>query len=75
MNILIENEETVEYLTAAGRWSKNPKEGKCFRATESALQAAKHEAVGRFTIVGYFPDTHQFVNLNRGRGQGAVVAA
>ena len=68
MNILVENNETLEYLTNSGRWTKNPLAGRCFPASESALQAGKLEAIGRFNIVGHIAATNQFVNLDHGQG-------
>jgi len=70
MNILIENNDTSEYLTAAGQWTKNPLNGKCYPATRIAFRAAKNEAIGKFNIVCYIPDTNQFINLDHGRGAG-----
>ncbi len=70
MHILIENSETLEYLTNGGKWTKNPEAGKRFAATTVAFQAAKQEAIGRFNIVFHIPDTNQFVNLDHGRGRG-----
>jgi hypothetical protein len=70
MNILIENCDTLEYLTIARQWSKNPLEGRCFPATATAFQAAKREAIGKFNIVCHIPTTNQFINLDHGRGRG-----
>ncbi|HVU09109.1 MAG TPA: hypothetical protein VHG89_11255 [Verrucomicrobiae bacterium] len=70
MNILIENDDTLEYLTETGQWTKNPRDGKHFPATTIAFRAAKQEAVGRFNIVCHIPETNQFINLNHGRGKG-----
>ena len=69
MKILIENNETLEYLTSNGDWTKNPLAGRCFPASEAAVQVAKLEAIGKFNIVGYIPTTEQFINLDRGRGK------
>lgn len=74
MNILIENNDTLEYLTTAGDWSKNPIEGRKFVSMVSAYTTAKNELIGRFNIVRHFKDTNQFVNLNHGRGKGALSA-
>jgi hypothetical protein len=74
MNILIENHETLEYLTEAGIWSKKTIEAKCFSNCRIALRAAKQEAIGKFNIVGHIPTIEQFVNLNHGRGTGASEA-
>ena len=71
MNILIENDETLEYLASPGRWTKNPSNGKCFPARRIAYQAAKLEAIGKFNIVWHIPGSNQFVNLDHGRGTGA----
>jgi len=46
MNILIENHDTLEYLTPAGLWTKNPLNGKSYPATRIAFRAAKQEAIG-----------------------------
>lgn len=68
MNILIENSDTNEYLTRDGLWDKNPRSGKVFGTSRLAMQAAKREVVGPFNIVLHIPATHQFVNLDHGRG-------
>jgi hypothetical protein len=70
MNILIENHDTLEYLTPAGQWTKNPLDGKRFPATVTAFRTAKLEAIGKFNIVCHIPGTNQFVNLDHGRGKG-----
>ncbi len=75
MNILIENEATFEYLINAGQWTKNPLAGKSFPATRTAFRVAKLEAIGRFNIVCYIPQTNQFINLDHGRGAGLPMAA
>ena len=43
MIILIENDETREYLMETGEWTKNPSTGKRFATRETAVQAAKQE--------------------------------
>lgn len=75
MNILIEDAETLEYLTNDGRWTKNVADGKTFRATEAALQVAKREPIRKFNIVSYVPQTGQFINLDHGRGKGTELSA
>jgi hypothetical protein len=70
MIILIENAESLEYLTPDGQWTKNVAEGKSFAATEAAYQTAKKEPVGKFNIVCYIPQSKQFINLNHGKGKG-----
>ena len=70
MNILIENNETLEYLANEGLWTKNPLKGKCFPATAVAFEAAKCEPIGRFNIVSHIPETNQFINMDHGRGKG-----
>ncbi len=70
MNILIENAESLEYLTRDHQWTKNAADGKHFVKTGAAFDAAKQEPIGRFNIVGYIPETSQFINLNHGRGKG-----
>jgi hypothetical protein len=73
--ILIENNETQEYLTSLGNWSKNPLEGKSFSSATVALEAARQETPVKFNIVFYFPQKNQFLRLNycwnaRTQGQG-----
>jgi hypothetical protein len=77
MNIMIENADSLEYLMADNRWTKIVAEGKHFSRTGAAFDVAKKEAIGKFNIVGYVPETRQFINLNHGRGRGLpeVVAA
>lgn len=72
MNILIENQDTLEYLTEAGQWSKNPLKGRRFPASPAAFQIAKTESIGKFNIVCHIPTTNQFVNLDHGRGKGTT---
>jgi hypothetical protein len=74
MTILIENADSLEYLTGDSRWTKIAADGKRFLKTLAAFDAAKKELIGRFNIVGYFPDTRQFINLHHGRGRGAAEA-
>jgi hypothetical protein len=75
LNILIENNDTLEYLTSAGQWTKNPLNGKCYPATRLAFRAAKQEAIGKFTIVCHIPQTNQFINMDHGRGSGLLAVA
>ena len=75
MNILIENQDTLEYLMPTGTWTKNPLAGKGFPTSRMALRAAKLEAIGLFNIVCHIPSTNQFVNLDHGRGRGLTAAA
>jgi hypothetical protein len=75
LNILIENNDTLEYLTPAGQWTKNPLNGKCYPATRIAFRAAKQEAIGKFNIVCHIPKTNQFINLDHGRGTGSPTVA
>jgi hypothetical protein len=70
MNILIENEESLEYFTGDNQWTKNASLGKCFKTTGVAFDTAKKESIGKFNIVAYIPKTKQFVNLDHGRGNG-----
>lgn len=74
MNILIEDNETREYLISSGKWTKNPLAGQHFEASGAALQAAKLEAIGKFNIVGHVPMTNQFINLDHGKGKGLAAA-
>jgi hypothetical protein len=73
MYILIENEETSEYLTGTNHWSKNPRKGERFPNGRLAFHAARLEAIDQFNIVGYIPETNQFINFNHGRGIGKPV--
>jgi hypothetical protein len=75
LNILIENNDTLEYLTTAGQWTKNPLNGKSYPATRIAFRAAKQEAIGKFNIVSYIRETNQFINLDHGRGAGSPEVA
>jgi hypothetical protein len=68
MHILIENEETMKYLTRENDWSKNPLKGKQFPSGELAFSTARQEVIGKFNIVCYIPETNQFINLKHGKG-------
>ena len=74
MNILIENADSLEYLTSTNLWTKKAADGKRFGATGTAFEAAKKELIGKFNIVAYIPETRQFINLEHGRGKGAAEA-
>jgi hypothetical protein len=72
MNILIEDADKLEYLTPEGQWTKNATQAKSFGATQAAFEVAKQEPVAKFNIVCYIKQTKQFINLDHGRGKGAV---
>jgi hypothetical protein len=74
MNILIEDAETLKYLTSDNHWTRNVSEGKNFGATEAAFDVAKKEPIGKFNIVFYISQTKQFVNMDHGRGKGPVTS-
>jgi hypothetical protein len=74
MSILIEDAETMEYLTADGRWTKKPDEGTSFKATYAAYAAAKKEPIHKFNIVRYFPSTKQLINMDHGSGKGKEIS-
>jgi hypothetical protein len=69
VNILIEDAETLEFLTNDGRWTKKPEKGVCFATTRAALAAAKREPIGKFNIVLCLGDTEQLINMDHGRGK------
>ena len=75
MNILIENAESLEFLTSDNKWTKKAAAAKCFGRTLVAFEAAKKEMIGKFNIVGYIPASQQMVNLEHGRGKGAPEVA
>ena len=68
MIIRVENNDALEYLTSVGQWTKNPRDEICFLATRTALIAAKQEVRGKFSTVGHFPATGQFITLDHRRG-------
>ena len=70
VNIMIENADSLEYLTVDNHWTKIAADGKHFPRTGAAFDVAKKEAIGKFNIVGYVSETRQFINLNHGRGRG-----
>jgi hypothetical protein len=72
MNIIIEDAESLKFFIGEGLWTKNVAEGKRYAGTALAFKAAKQEPVGKFNIVGYIGETKQFINLDHGRGKGAV---
>ena len=72
MNIIIEDAESLKFFISEGLWTTNVTESRRYARTGLAFKAAKQEPVGKFNIVGHIPATGQFVNLNHGRGKGAV---
>lgn len=72
MNILIENVDTLEYLTNNGQWTKNAAEGKNFEARQAAFEVAKQEPINQFNIVCYIAQTRQFINMDHGNGKGSM---
>ena len=75
MNILIENADSLEYLTGTSLWSKNIVDARRFANTGIAFAAAKTEPIGKFNLVGYSTETKQFVNMDHGRGKGVEAVA
>ncbi len=73
MNILIEDAESLAYLTSTNQWTKIAAEGRNFGTTGTAFASAKKEPIGRFNIVAYLQQNKQFINLNHGRGRGVGV--
>jgi hypothetical protein len=71
MKTLVEDAEKLEYLTSDSHWTKNAGDGKDFGLTQAAFEVAKQEPMGRFNIVGYFPETKQLINMDHGRGKRA----
>jgi len=74
MNILIEDADSLEFLTSHGTWTKKASDGRHFGNTVMAFDAAKKEAVGKFNIVCHIPATNQFINMNHGKGKGGTEA-
>ena len=70
MSILIEDAETLEYLTSSGRWTKKPADGRSFGATAAAFEIAKREPIRKFNIVWYIAQSKQLINMDHGRGKG-----
>jgi hypothetical protein len=75
MKILIEDAETLEYLTVDGHWTKVVADSKRFGGTKLAFEVAKKEPIGKFNIVCYIKETNQFINLDHGRGKGVEAIA
>jgi len=75
MKTLVEDAEKLEYLTSDSHWTKDAGEGKDFGTTGAAFDFAKQEPMGLFNIIGYFPGTKQFFNLNHGQGRHVAATA
>jgi hypothetical protein len=71
MKILIEDAQTLEYYTAAGRWTKNAKEAATFPNSASAKHAGAKAPISKFNVVGFFSNSPQLTNLDDGVGAGA----
>jgi hypothetical protein len=75
MNIMIEDSESLKFFTGEGHWTKNVSEGKIYSGIALAFRAGKQEPMGKFNVVGYIPETRQFINLDHGRGKGVSEVA
>jgi hypothetical protein len=67
---MIENADSLEFFTADNLWTNIIANGKQFPRTLAAFDVAKKAAIGKFNIIGYIPETKQFINLDHGRGRG-----
>lgn len=72
MQIIIEDPETHKFLSGDGCWTEKPAEGMSFPSTQAACVAGRKEPNARFNVVGYFADTHQFINMDYGSGKGGT---
>jgi hypothetical protein len=76
MTILIENADTLEFLTRDGRWTKHAGEAATYRTSTLAKEFGTAAPIGRFNVVGAFKNSPQLTNLDEGCGisvkEGAV---
>ncbi len=70
MKILIEDAETLQYLTPSGQWTKTTAKGKSFATSRAAFDEARKEPIHRFNVVLSVPQSDQLINLDHGRGKG-----
>ena len=68
MTIFVENAETLEYLTADGRWTKKMEQAATYRSSTLAKAFATTAKIGRFNIIGAVQRSSQIVNLDEGHG-------
>ena len=68
MTILVENAETLEYLTTDGRWTNKMERAATYRSSTLAKASATSAAIGRFNIIGAVAKSSQIVNLDEGVG-------
>ena len=68
MTILVENADTLEYLTTDGRWTKKMDQAATYRSSTLAKASANSAAIGRFNIIGANQKSSQIVNLDEGCG-------
>ena len=75
MKILIEDAETLQYLTATGKWTDAVAKGRSFATTRAAFDEARKEPIHRFNVVLCVPQSDQLINLDHGRGKGPAELA
>lgn len=75
MKILIEDAETLQYLTSTGHWTKTIAKGRTFATTQAAFDEARKEPIRKFNVVLCVPQSDQLINLNHGRGKGPAEPA
>ena len=68
MKILIEDAETLEYLTPRGHWTKSSVEAAGYPSSATAKIAGAKAPIGRFNIIGSFANSPQITNLDDGCG-------
>jgi hypothetical protein len=68
VKIIIENAETLEFLTSDGRWSKDVTRAAAFPNSNAAKARGVTFPIGRFNVVGAFATSPQLTNLDEGFG-------
>jgi hypothetical protein len=68
VKIIIEDAETLEFLTSEGRWTKDLARAAAFPNSAAAKTRGSAIPIGRFNVVGSFARWPQLTNLDEGCG-------
>jgi len=75
MNILIEDAETLQYLTSNSQWTKNASKAKTSGPPKRPFRLRKKNRSAGLTSFFTSPKTRQFINMDHGRGKGLAEAS
>jgi hypothetical protein len=74
MRIIIEDAETLQFLTMDGGWTGDSARAATFANSDAARERGVTLPIGEFNIVGAFSKSPQLTNLDNGSGTRKTAA-